>query len=497
MSTSPSLTFYGGVHEIGGNKFLLEDRGTKVFLDFGMQMGKVNDYFAEFLNPRICNCMGDLFEFGLLPKLKGLYRKDYAKHMDYDGNEDNEIDAIILSHAHVDHAAYIHYIRPDIPIYCSEGTKLILQAFQETGGNEDYVVFRENFRVKTGKKGEMMKDKGDELKYPRNFQIVQDLKKFNVDSIEIEPITIDHSLPGVFGFIFHTSKGSIGYTADIRFHGRRSSNTEKFVNMCGECQIDVLLCEGTRINENFSKTELDVEAEIEGLVKNTENLVICTYPTRDLDRLLSFYNAALKSGRDLVIDLKQAYILKLFQSTEHGINIYPKPSDSKIKIYIPRKRWGLIDKDQSVWGKKLLLEDYDNWADEFVGYNNAVDHRDVSEKQREMIFYCSDFQLQELIDIRPKENSLYIRSSTEPFDDEMELDQERVKRWLLHFGLLKENLQWNHIHVSGHGSGDQIRRVIEGSKAKTLIPIHTEHEEYHKKWHDNVREVQLNGSMIL
>ena len=35
-----SLTFYGGVNEIGGNKILLEDKGTKIFLDFGMQMGK-------------------------------------------------------------------------------------------------------------------------------------------------------------------------------------------------------------------------------------------------------------------------------------------------------------------------------------------------------------------------------------------------------------------------------------------------------------------------
>ena len=30
-----SLTFYGGVNEIGGNKILLEDKDTKVFLDFG------------------------------------------------------------------------------------------------------------------------------------------------------------------------------------------------------------------------------------------------------------------------------------------------------------------------------------------------------------------------------------------------------------------------------------------------------------------------------
>ncbi len=147
--------------------------------------------------------------------------------------------------------------------------------------------------------------------------------------------------------------------------------------------------------------------------------------------------------------------------------------------------------------KKLLLEDYDNWADEFIDYSNAVDYRDVSINQKELIFYCSDFQLQELIDVRPKDNSGYIRSSTEPFDDEMELDQRRVKRWLLHFGLLNKESEWNQIHVSGHGSGDQIKRVIEGSLAKKLVPIHTEHEEYHKKWHDNVMQVEGTGSIEL
>ena len=47
LSSKSQITFYGGVHEIGGNKFLVEDKGTKIFLDFGMQMGKVNQYYSE------------------------------------------------------------------------------------------------------------------------------------------------------------------------------------------------------------------------------------------------------------------------------------------------------------------------------------------------------------------------------------------------------------------------------------------------------------------
>lgn len=98
-------------------------------------MSKANDYFAEFLNARTLNGMVDLFEFDLLLKLNGLYRKDYSKHMEFSGwaaddhRQETAFDAVLLTHAHVDHAAYIHYLRPDIPIYCSEATKLIMQAF--------------------------------------------------------------------------------------------------------------------------------------------------------------------------------------------------------------------------------------------------------------------------------------------------------------------------------------------------------------------------------
>ena len=46
-----SITFLGGVNEIGGNKFLLEDGDTKLFLDFGMSFKQSGRYFSEFLSP--------------------------------------------------------------------------------------------------------------------------------------------------------------------------------------------------------------------------------------------------------------------------------------------------------------------------------------------------------------------------------------------------------------------------------------------------------------
>jgi len=294
-----SITFYGGVNEIGGNQFLIEDKGTKLFLDFGMPMGRVGSYYADFLQPRILSGMGDLFEFKFLPKLSGLYRRDYTKHMelDHDYTLDTDYDGVLLSHAHVDHCSYIHYLRPEIPIYCSEASKLIMQTFQDTGSSEQYITYTENFKIYENNKGTMSRARSDKNRdeIPRDIRIIQDSKKFKIDSIEIEPYQIDHSLPGVFGFVINTSDSSLAYTADIRFHGRRKSQSEKFVQKCHNADLDHILCEGTRINKTSTKTEFDVESDVENVINSTKNLVVCTYPIRDLDRLLSFYNAAKKN----------------------------------------------------------------------------------------------------------------------------------------------------------------------------------------------------------
>jgi len=490
------ITFHGGVNDIGGNKFLVESKDTKVFMDFGMSFSQEGQFFSQFLNARTSNSLNDLFELGILPKIKGLYRRDYAKHMDFGGTEDNEIDAILLTHAHVDHCAYIPYLRPDIPIYCSEESKLIMQNFDETGSDQ-YLTQKEKFQTHQGKDGKVMRTSGDAAKVPRRIETFESGREFSIDSISVNPMPVDHSIPGVHAFILQTYDGIIGNTADLRFHGRQSDDTEKFVQKCAESDLDLLLCEGTRVSAAASLTEFDVERKVAQIINDTTGLVICGYPIRDLDRLMSFYIAAKNTNRYLLIDMKQAYLLKLFDESPNLKGKFPSPTDKNIKVYIQRGSWGLIDKDLETFTERQLLQDYGVWQREFLDYPNSVDYRDVQKNQKEFIFYCSDYRLQDLIDIKPSEGASYIRSLTEPFNTEMEIKEDQVKNWFVHFGVINRDEDWHQIHVSGHGDGEQIRHVVKDTHAKSLIPIHTVHDEYHKQWHNNVKSVNQHDLVKL
>ncbi|BDH78976.1 hypothetical protein MTTB_03550 [Methanothermobacter tenebrarum] len=63
-----------------------------------------------------------------------------------------------------------------------------------------------------------------------------------------------------------------------------------------------MISEGTRITEKENLTEEDIENEVIEKISNFNGLVIVDYPIRDLDRLLTFYKAAINTDRTLVIN---------------------------------------------------------------------------------------------------------------------------------------------------------------------------------------------------
>jgi len=179
--------------------------------------------------------------------------------------------------------------------------------------------------------------------------------------------------------------------------------------------------------------------------------------------------------------LPTAFVISPFAPAKAGAGITtPRVDDDHLRVYIPRKTWG-VNKDDR-FSEKIQREDYDSWEREFLDHANAVTARDIRKNQNDYIFRCDFFELKELIDVKPDTGSCYIRSVCEPFDIEMELDLKKAENWLTHFGLYP----YTQIHASGHMNYDEIREVIETVKPKALIPVHTQHPEVFQNFHENV-----------
>jgi ribonuclease J len=436
-----TLTFYGGINEIGGNKVLLEDKGTRVFLDFGQSFTMGCDYFTSWLNPRRINGLGDYFEFNLLPKMEGIYGEEQLRFTDLQYTEP-QIDAVFLSHAHMDHIGHIMFLDEKIPVHCGQGTKMFIKSLEETSstncGKHPYETFR------TG-------------------------QKITIDHLEIEPVHVDHSIPACYGFVIHTTKGVLVYTGDLRIHGPRSDMTEEFMEKAHESEPIAMASEGTRMmkverRKNYSEAE--VEELSNKIVSRTKKLVFITHYGRDMDRFRSFYNVAKNNGRKLVISLKKAYLLDKLVDDEH-LDLPNPMKDDSVLVYFKRKKSGrLLEKDYYRWERKFM--------DKMVNYEFVHNHQD------EIIMDLDFYQFAELIDIRPDPASHFIHSMSEPYSEE-DIQDDIMHNWLDHF-----QIKFHQLHASGHVNRQQLTELIDIINPKRLFPVHTENPELFKKVHRNV-----------
>ena len=486
-----TLTFYGGVNEIGGNKILVDNKNSNnlpennissLFLDFGMSFSKAGSYFSEFLTARKLNGIMDFIDLGLLPKIKGIYREDYLKHCGINSYKEPSVDGVLLSHAHMDHSAYIHHLREDIPIFLRKESEIILRVLEETTATPfgDYINLKKTFHYVPKKKGDgYTKLTGEKRKIKRDIVTVKEYSPFQINGFKVTSIPVDHSVPGSSAYFLENDNEAIVYTGDIRFHGRNKSLSDKFVSKAQKFNPTIMLCEGTRINEKSKGTEEDIEINATNLITKHKGLAIVNFPIRDLDRLITFYNVAKNTDRILAINSKQAYMLKLLESENITENSYPSLNDSHIVVYFPRKKEGLISTKHYAcldleWeildsSDEIVKKEYKTWEREFLENGDYITYNDLQKEPNSYIFRCDFFELAQLIDIKPQ-NGLYIHSLTEPFNEEMEIDFRRVENWLKRFNLLP----YHPMHVSGHASGRELLNMIREINPEKLYPIHTE-----------------------
>ena len=501
-----SLTFHGGVGEIGGNKILLEDGSTRIFLDFGVSFALKGSFYEEFLQPRTNSGLRDLMELGIMPKIDGIYRADLLKVegikgiieeissddpslwisdvRSYDEVKEKKgepfIHGVLISHGHFDHFQCISFLDEKIPIYCSAITKALIEAADDLGKDGVENEFLSAKKRTLGTLGDRATFPGaytiDTESRDREFRLLEEQQK--IENLEVRVFPVDHSVPGAMAFLIKTSDGkTIVYTGDLRFHGVRSDLTKNFGASLKSLRPNALIIEGTRIDKDTPDSESEVKNECIDLISKTKGLAMVGFAWKDITRYQTMREVAAETGRILVISPKLAYVINRLKGFE-DLKLQSLTLEENVRVYLKRKDKMLYSKADYVKSKCDAGYSVD-WKEkiDLTHFNEGIRAYHIKRDPSRYLIHLDFYNFNELIDLNPPQGSTYISASSEPFNLEMELDEKRLKCWLQHFAINTPTHEPHYIHASGHASGPEIKRLIEEINPKLVFPVHTEHPE--------------------
>lgn len=470
-----TLRFYGGVGEIGGNQILLQTDKTRVFLDFGKSFALEGSYFDfPLMRPFY---IPDLINIRALPPIDGLYRGT---------GPEPAIDGILLSHPHVDHYGYISMLNQGTRIYLGVPTLELIRIRDET-----------YHRYWDRELGHL------------NFETFWTGEELSVGDITFRPVHVDHSIPAAYAYLIHAGGKTLAYTGDLRMHGYQRDFTRDFLAELERERVDVLICEGTnlappeggedaflrRMEAEFLRrmgkaaprrerkeceTEGEVRERLAGLISGMRGLVLAETNPADVDRIRTLWRVAGETGRELVLDARQAYIVyQLGKRTR--VPDLPGAGDSRVLLG-RRKLRGAEREDEETYQKWR-----EDWEMILIAECESVGRpplwglagrKFIREHACELLLCTSNAaaRLAELKYDQPPFEVDFVLSKSEPFTEELVLSFDKLLHWLALFGIR----EYHQVHVSGHCDAADLRGVVERADPAMLFPVHTEHPELFK-----------------
>jgi len=419
---------YRGTHEIGGTLIELASGKSRLLLDAG---------YPLFLNgnpidDKVANQPPEeLLKLGVLPGVEGLYKWDSPS-----------IDGIIISHAHLDHYGLLKYVHPDIPVYISAGTKTLIEISQK-------------FQICEA--------------YPINARLFEMYKPFVMGNFTVKPYLIDHSAFDAAAFEISSEGKTVIYSGDFRGHGRKAVCLDRFIEK-GAKQADVLFAEGSMVSRSDERTisEDELEMAVVDEIKAHNGIALFQSSSQNIDRIVSFYRAALRLGKLFVVDVYTANILHELNALGKKI---PYPSYDKMKVFYPYRLT-----------QKVFNEIGAEYAKRFSAYHMPKEQ--LSARQKEIVMLVRPSMKKDLERCNLADGVL-IYSMWQGYRESAY--QQTFEKWLGEVGF--RNV---YLHTSGHAKVSDIRRLIDGLEPKKIVPIHTMQPDMFLDYSDKV-ELQKDG----
>jgi len=383
------IKIHRGTDQIGGCVIEYEYNGWRLFVDYGEQLpGSKSSTSLD---------------------IEGLTKGDISKS------------ALLITHYHGDHIGCIKHLPKDLPIYMGELGRDIQLALSE---HLSYVDEEQDIVI-------------ERLNASKGFHPGH---QFSIDSFTITPVTVDHSAFDAYAFKIEAGGVSVLHTGDFRTHGFRSGKLKEMVyKYIGK--VDYIVCEGTNVSrpDSTSLTESELQKEFEkGLGQKIGHIVYLS--STNIDRLFSFYHAALKAGVPFFVDAYQKEIMDIVTS---GDSIWGKAKLYQYGKYEPLK----------------LFRDGDDFTfnDTFI---------DTAGKRGYVLIARANPRFDRFIAKLPGEKKKYLSMWKGYLDEKKEAYNEMLATSL--------GSQYEYLHTSGHCDMKDLREFFRLLQPKAIIPIHTD-----------------------
>ena len=345
-----------------------------------------------------------------------------------------QVKALVLTHGHEDHIGAVPYVLPHVtgPVY---GTRLALALVEPK-----------------------LEEHG--LKHGPGLSAVAPHDRVSIGPFTLEFIRVTHSMPDCLAVAIHTPQGVLLHTGDFKIDQTpldgEAFDLPRFAQLGAEGVL-ALLCDSTNVDrKGFTGSEREVQDAFEELFTGTEGrLVVATFSS-SLHRL------------QILVDLATAFDRKV-AFVGRGMIENSQIAQRLGHLHIAT---GVAVKDSDV--PSFPAQDVLCLVTGSQGEPNAAlsriaidDHRYVRLKERDRVVM----------------SARAIPGNEKPIG--------RVLNHLARRGVDVITEADKHVHVSGHGSSEELKLVLSLVRPKYFIPIHGEYRQLAR--HARVAELVTSG----
>lgn len=330
----------------------------------------------------------------------------------------DKIRGILVSHGHMDHYGALPFVLPELDFPTVWAAPLVKGFIESELAEFDF----SNVKIE---------------------KIKPDSGSFRVGSdFDISPFCVNHSVPDSLGFCIQTPVGKIFHVSDFKFDftpvDGRVFQIQRAANLAQSGVLGMFADSLGATNPGFTSSEKEIELMFDRIINEAQNQVLITTLSSNISRFQQAIRASLKHHRRVVL---------VGRSVEEKIKVAQKLGYLELKNQhlVPLKRARNMPQNQLTY---LVAGSYGQ-SDSALARISREEYRMLKLQPGAVVVFSAD----------PAPPGT--KETVDKLVDELVLRGAKVEYYEI-----QENL-----HVSGHGSTNDIRLLLSIVKPKFAIPI--------------------------